>query len=88
MTPVTNGLSRKRSSRLASGTITGCPAWSTTLHMESSRAHTEASKPTAATWTCSVSVIRLMVAIGTRATWAATSTSATRSGRGGSQSTR
>ena len=67
--------------------MTGSFSCSTRLHIESSRAQIEASKPAVAIWCCSVSVIRLMVANGTCATWAATSTSAIRSARGGSRST-
>ncbi len=67
--------------------MTGSSSWRTAAHIESSRLHTEASKPLVAIWCWEVSEMRLMVAIGTSATWAATSTRATRSSRGGSTST-
>src|SRR3954453_4676715 len=85
--PVTNGFCANRGSRLASGTITGSASCSTAAHIESSRAQTEGSMPTAATCTCSEAVIRLITADGTSQTWAASATSACRSRRGGSPRT-
>ncbi|CAN5490513.1 hypothetical protein BH11ACT8_BH11ACT8_11670 [soil metagenome] len=82
MTPVTNGLSWNRGSNLASATTMGVSSSSTTAHIESDRLHTEASNPKVATWCCSTSVIRLIVAIGVEQTLAASSTIARSSERG------
>src|SRR6476646_1540225 len=83
MTPVTNGFSAKRGSSWASASTTGDCCWMVTSHMESSRVQIEGPTPNAATWCWWVSSMRLMTAVGTPHTRAASSTRASSSGSGG-----
>ncbi len=80
---MTNGLRAKRASCEASRRTTGPALRTVTAHIESSRRQTDGSKPTVATWCCSVSVMMLTVALGTSAIRAASSTTASSSPRGG-----
>ncbi len=88
MTPVTNGLSAKRASIRASGTTTWSGSTRLTAHMESSRAQTPGSKPTAAIWCWRSAEMTFTTAFGTPQMYAASSTTAGRSGRGGASTTR
>ena len=72
-----------RGSRAASGTTHRRPSsCRTAAHIESSRRQIDASNPNVAIWCCSMSVMMLIVAIGTSQIRAASSTTATSSARG------